>query len=216
MSGLKFILQSDQIDGANAMARLLPPRSGFLIVRKRSLREAVAEVMGKCGTMNKIQTIYIIGHGSTEGQEFGEIGADMLQPTSITAMLLQKPELPKPPPRVVAFGPQPPLRRPGGVTVDGVHLMHKLCPYYVLDGTGELILGGCRVGAGDTVRLLSKVMKNIVVSGFNMAQLPTGCGDAGAQIFYKDGICVRIKAHYTLTTVLSLLPTLAQASGVEQ
>ncbi len=201
MSSLEFILQSEETDFANALAIVLPPRTGFVSIRHRKLADAVQEVVAKCRKGGSIRTIYIVGHGSPEGQEFGSDSSDMITPASAESMA-----------REVSLAARPGKARslaPG--KLDGVHLLRRLLPHY--EKGGQLILGGCRVGSGDTAKMLSLTMPNVLVSSFDMAQVPTGMGDAGNQIYYMNGVVMRTELHKTLTSVFAIPHTFMQWTG---
>lgn len=206
--GLNFILQSTNEDRANTMARYIRPRSGWIGIETITLGAAVYDVINRCRRERKlIQAIYIIAHGSPEGQEFGERSKDMLMPAAIErvpadnqmqALLAKRPPRPhqrKELPHEYLSGPQ---------------LIQHLIPYFNSDGTAELILGGCRVGVGDTARTMSCLLPNILVSAFDMAQLPTGM-DSGTQTFFRNGVCVKVSFHANLSTVLSITETVSQS-----
>lgn len=221
-TGLRFILQSTQGDWANFLAQYVRPRMGWESITNRTLQGAVHEAINRCQQAKlPILSIYIIGHGSPEGQEFGSQTSDMLTPAGIGNVLQEeelrkkKEEMRKKPGYKEPVHRQHHNKKPQNEpSLPGPALIKQLAPYFTKDCTGELILGGCRVGLGDTARMLSKILPNVTVSAFNMAQIPTGyfvfTGDSGKETLYKNGVQVGVWYHANISSLLSITPTLFQ------
>lgn len=211
-SGLQFVLINSTVrDWAHWWARTLPPRN-YIWIDKPDLKSAIGAVIAECKKYQmKLKTIYLVGHGSILGQEFGnetitpQGALTVLRGIEMGARSVHKPAPP----------PARPIRHHGTSqqSVEPVAIIRELLPYYLRDGSGEFIMAGCRVGAGSTAVAVSRALPNIVVSAYDMAQLPGTCSNAGTQYFYKNGGSKGSIFHYTPGTLLSTFETTGQILG---